>query len=110
MDNNSILTGSICLSDIPREQMKKVVCRDGKERIYVSIAVLGRRTPQTFTNNGIERTYTHYVSCAPRKEERVEGVNYFIGDLETRTFGPQSPTAEEVTNAPSVAPDEDLPF
>ena len=31
----AILSGSICLSDIPREQMKKIKCKDGVERIYV---------------------------------------------------------------------------
>lgn len=40
-----ILTGSICLSDIPREQMKKVVCKDGKERIYLNVAVIERKEP-----------------------------------------------------------------
>lgn len=30
----AILSGSICLSDIPREQMKKIKCKDGVERIY----------------------------------------------------------------------------
>lgn len=32
----SSLFGSICLSEIPREQMKKVMCKDGKERIYLN--------------------------------------------------------------------------
>ena len=27
----AILSGSICLSDIPREQMKKIKCKDGVE-------------------------------------------------------------------------------
>lgn len=109
-DNNSILTGSICLSDIPRDQMRRVKCKDGVERIYLNIAVIARKQPQTFTNNGVPRTYTHFISCAPKKEERVDGVNYIMGDLETRTFTPQTPTAEEINNAPSVGPDVDLPF
>ncbi len=40
-----ILTGSICLSDIPREQMKKVICKDGKEKIYLNVAVIERKEP-----------------------------------------------------------------
>lgn len=111
-DNNSLLSGSICLSDIPKSQMKKVMCKDGKERIYLNIAVITKKQPQTFTNNGVARTYTHFISCAPKKEERIDGENYILGDLETRTFTPQSPAPEDVANAPSIAPDEtpDLPF
>lgn len=111
-DNNSILTGSICLTDIPKSQMKKVMCKDGKERIFLNVAVITKKTPQTFTNNGVARTYTHFISCAPKKEERIDGENYILGDLETRVFTPQSPTAEDIAAAPSVAPNEtpDLPF
>lgn len=109
-NDNSLLTGSICLSDIPREVMKKVLCRDGKEKIYLNIAVVARKEPQSFTNNGTTRTFTHFISCAPKKEERKEGVSYIIGDLETRTFAPSVPTAAEIENAPAVAPDDDLPF
>lgn len=100
------LTGSICLSDIPREQMKKVMCKDGKERIFLNIFVGEKREPQTFGT----RTYTHYVSCAPRKEERTDGVNYYIGDLETFNPQPSTPTIEQVSAAPSVSPDDELPF
>lgn len=109
-ENNSLLTGSICLSDIPRSQMKKVMCKDGKERVYLNIAVIARKQPQSFTNNGVARTFTHFISCAPKKEERVDGENYIMGDLETKTFAPQSPTTEDINNAPSVGPDVDLPF
>ena len=111
-DNNSLLSGSICLSDIPKSQMKKIMCKDGKERIYLNIAVIAKKTPQTFTNNGVSRTYTHFISCAPKKEERLDGVNYILGDLETRSFAPQFPTAEEIDAAPSVSSesDADYPF
>lgn len=67
----SSLFGSICLSEIPREQMKKVMCKDGKERIFLNIWVGERKEPATFGSN----TYTHYVSCSPKKEERKDGVN-----------------------------------
>ncbi|HCK24063.1 MAG TPA: hypothetical protein DHW31_04635 [Bacteroides graminisolvens] len=102
----SNLFGSICLSEIPREQMKKVICKDGKERIFVNVWVGERKEPATFGNN----TYTHYVSCAPKKEERVEGTNYFLGDLQTYNPQPSTPTIEQVANAPSVSPEDDLPF
>lgn len=103
----SSLYGSICLSEIPREQMKKVMCKDGKERIFLNIWVGERREPVTFGN----RTYTHYVSCSPQKEERKDGVNYFLGDLQTYSQQPSMPTPEQVSSAPSVSLEDDsLPF
>lgn len=108
--NNSILTGSICLSDIPREVMKKVLCKDGQERIYLNIAVIARKEPQTFTDNDKTRTYTHFLTCAPKKEERKDNVNYILGSLETRSFAPATPTVADVEAAPAVKEDDDLPF
>ena len=99
----AILIGSICLTDIPREQMKKVVCKDGVERIYVNVAVIERKEKSQFG-------HTHFISCSPKKEERVEGKSYIIGDL--KEFVPQStsPTTEDINNAPGVEPNDDLPF
>ena len=102
----SNLFGSICLSDIPRSQMKKVMCRDGRERVFLNIFIGEKREPATFG----DRTYTHYVSCAPRKEERKEGEQYYIGDLQTWQAAPAAPTPEQVSAAPSLAPEDDLPF
>ena len=76
-----ILTGSICLSNIPREQMKKIKCKDGVERIYVNVAVIERREKSQFG-------HTHFITCSPKKEERVEGRNYICGDL--KEFAPHS--------------------
>lgn len=100
------LYGSICLSEIPRSQMKKVMCKDGKERIFLNIFVGEKKEPSTFGNN----TYTHFVSCAPKKEERVDGEQYFIGDLQTFSPQPSIPSPEQVASAPSVSPEDDLPF
>lgn len=98
----AILSGSICLSDIPREQMKKIKCKDGVERIYVNVAVIERKEKSQFG-------HTHFITCSPKKEERVEGRNYICGDL--KEFVPQntSPSPEDINNAPSVS-DDDLPF
>lgn len=101
-----MLIGSICLSDIPRDVMKKVLCKDGKQKIFVNIAVMERKEPATFG----DRTYTHFISCSPKKEERKEGVNYFIADLQTYNPQPSAPTVEQIEEAPSVGEDEDLPF
>ncbi|WP_275441023.1 hypothetical protein [Lepagella muris] len=107
-DNNSFLSGSICLTDIPKSQIKRVMCKDGKERAFLNIAIFAKKQPQTFG----DRTYTHFVSCAPKAEEREEGVNYIMGDLETRVSKPKTPTTDTVANAPGYAPNEkpDLPF
>lgn len=102
----SSLYGSICLSDIPRSQMKKVKTKDGKERIYLNIFIGERKEPVTFD----DRTYTHFVSCSPKKEERVEGENYFIGDLQTYNPQPSAPTAEQINEAPPVSEEDSLPF
>lgn len=103
----SLLFGSICLSDIPKEQMKKVLCKDGKERIYLNVSVVERKQPQEF--NG--KLYTHFISCAPKQEERKEGVNYYIGDLITYQPTIEAPSAEQIANAPSVGDDDDdCPF
>ena len=110
--NYSILTGSICLTDIPKDRIKRVICKDGKERCYLNVSVIARKTPNKIN----DRTYTHFLSCAPRKEERREGVNYIIGDLETRVFDavvPVIPTPDSVSvqkNFVSPTQDEDTPF
>lgn len=86
--------------------MKKVLCKDGKEKIFVNIAVCERKEPVTFG----DRTYKHFISCAPKKEERIEGRNYFIADLQTYNPQPSTPTLEQVASAPSVSEDDELPF
>ena len=63
----SSLYGSICLSDIPRSQMKKIMCKDGKERIFLNIFVGERKEPSTFG----DRTYTHFVSCSKKRNART---------------------------------------
>lgn len=99
----AILSGSICLSEIPREQMKKVMCKDGVERIYVNVAVIERKEKSQFG-------HTHFITCSPKKEERIEGKSYIFGDL--KEFIPQntSPASEDINNAPSIDPADDLPF
>lgn len=98
-----ILTGSICLSNIPREQMKKVMCKDGIERIFINIAVIERKEKSQYGD-------THFVSCAPKKDERKDGVNYVIGDLKRYEPQPSSPTPEQINAAPPISPSDDLPF
>lgn len=101
-----MLLGSICLSDIPRDVIKKVMCKDGKEKFFVNVAICERKESVTFG----DRTYTHFVSCAPKKEERKDGVNYFIGDLQTYNPQPKTPTLEQIDSAPGLSENDELPF
>jgi len=96
----AFLIGSICLSDIPRELIKKVETRDGA-KLFLNIAVGERKTPSKMGS-------THYVSCAPKKADRKDGVNYYIGDL--KEWQDRQPTTEDIDKAPAVDDDEVLPF
>ncbi len=101
-----MLKGSICLSKIPREVIKKVKCNDGVERKFVNFAIFERKEPVTFG----DRTYNHFMSVAPKKEERKDGVNYIVANLQTFQQQPTTPTPEQVEAAPPVSPTDDLPF
>lgn len=108
--DNTFYFGSICLSDIPKELIKEF---NGKK--YLNISISAMREPKTFTNkNGGIKTFTHYVSCKPRKEEVVEGVNYYIGNLESRdsnqTYQSASQSSIPAPPAPPATPEDDLPF
>ncbi|MDE7081645.1 MAG: hypothetical protein K2O78_08340 [Muribaculaceae bacterium] len=116
--NSDILTGSICLSDIPRELIKEVICKDGTRKKYLNIAILPRKEKKVFESNGRKRELTHLISCSPKPELRVEGRNYFIGDLQTFRKEPQMPSnyvdPEDIERADpfakSKSEEEDLPF
>ena len=105
--SNKYYTGSICLSNIPKELIQEVKCKDGQKRKYINVALMPSREPRIFGS----RVLTHYLTCAPR-EERKEGVRYEIGDFTEREFGAQSaPTAApQSAPAPSTNQGGDLPF
>lgn len=86
--------GSICLSDIPRELIKKA--DNGK--FYVNIHVNERREADKYGN-------TYNIDCRPKKEEVVEGVNYYIGNL--KEWKQQAaPTVEDIEAAPAITEEE----
>ena len=101
----ALLIGSICLSNIPRSEMKKIKCKDGVERVFLNVAVVERKEKSQFG-------HTHFITCAPKQEERKEGTNYIFGDLKVYEPEPQMPTAEEIAAAPPIPPmdDSELPF
>ena len=118
---NLVLTGSICLSDIPKEMIKKVETKQidpatGKPvtKLYLSIAVMETAEPSKFG-------HTHFISCAPKKEDRVEGRNYIIGNFKRWIPKTEPVTQEQINEAPGLTPEEiaaaeaaeqqgDLPF
>lgn len=105
---NIFLTGSICLTDIPKELIKEY---NGKK--YLNVAVGTRKEAKTFTNkDGSSRTLTHYMTCAPRQDQRKEGVNYFIADFEERNTKTTStaPSVSDIDDAQTTTKIDDLPF
>lgn len=93
------LYGSICLTDIPRELFRKA--DNGK--VYLNLRIYERKEIGKFG-------HTHVASCAPRKDEQKEGVNYFCGDF--KVSDPQQyapPTPEQVAAMPP-ADEDSLPF
>lgn len=105
------LYGSINLSRVPRELFKKVTLKDGTTAIFLNIRIGERKTPlQQETKDGKVRVIDHYVSCAPRKEDQKEGVNYFFGDLTEWKQQSNVVTTDDVASAPVANDIDDLPF
>lgn len=94
--------GSLCLSDIPKSEIKVIKCKDGKERAFLSISVHENKEA-SYSAEG-KLISDHFISCAPKKEERVEGTQYIFGNLRTWTQveQPAQPSAEEIAEAPSI--------
>jgi len=104
--------GSLCLSDIPKELIKVVKCKDGVERAFLNISIHELKEPRVDESGKV--TSDHFVSCAPRKEERDEKKNYIFGSL--RKWNEQAnsamPSQEDINNAPSYVDGQNtgLPF
>lgn len=100
------IKGSIDITKaIDAKQVKKVMCKDGREHLFVNVAIFENQEPREFQG----RVYTHAMTCAPRKEEREEGVNYYLGNFETVGAVPQTPSYESIEGA-GFATLDDLPF
>lgn len=93
--------GSICLTDIPKSEIKVVKCKDGVKRAFLNISIHEKKEPFMDANGKV--ISDHLISCAPKKENRQEGVNYIIGNLRTwqEQTATAAPTSEDIANAPS---------
>ena len=98
----SFMYGSICLSNVPKRLFKKIMCKDGKERVYLNIKVVKRKEPSKFGN-------THFISCEPKDEnERIKGEEYIFGDL--TAYSTQSNEQKAAPSYTTSSNDNDLPF
>lgn len=91
------LYGSICLTDVPKELFKKA--ENGK--IYLNMSVFKMKQPDNYGNEWA-------ASCAPKQEERKEGVNYYFGKFK-EYIPKENPQPADINNMPP-AEDDDLPF
>lgn len=89
-------TGSICLDTIPAECIK----RGDNGHLYVQIAIIENDKP--IVKNG-EVVSDHFISCAPKKEERKEGAKYIFGNIRTWKERDSIPTAQSINEMPSAA-------
>lgn len=80
------LFGSIRLSDIPKELI--TTAKNGKK--YLNIEVKQMRQPSQYG-------HTHTVKASVKRDERKDGVNYYIGNLKVSKYGNDS---EAQNNSP----------
>lgn len=96
------ITGSICLSNIPKEQIKKG--KDGK--MYISIVIAERQEVSTYGE-------THTIFMSQTEEDRnAKAPKRYIGGAKKHQPKPAPVTAEEINNLPPISQDDvdDLPF
>lgn len=97
------LRGYIDLTKIPQHVVKKIKGRDGKNHLYLNIAIF-----ETFEDN---QDNDHFISCAPVKEKRQEGATYSIGYLNTWVNKQgEVVTQEQINNAPTMDENDSLPW
>lgn len=96
---SDFLTGSICLTDIPKEFITEG--KNGKK--YVNFAVSKRKEVSQFGE-------THTITVSKPKDQRKEGEGLtFIGGLkEWKGNGQQSSSPTQTTSTSSA--EDDLPF
>lgn len=96
----SLITLSVCLTDIPKEAIKQ---SESNGKKYLSITVQDLREVD-------ERGNTHSVSITQSREERLAKVKkVYLGRGKEYHFGENNPTVEQVGSMPKAVVD-DLPF
>ena len=83
--------------------VRKVTFKDGEHQL-LNVNVNERQQPS-------EKGHTHYIRASVKKEEMVQGENYYLGDMKPSTFGnnPAQPqTQKPVQNVNDDG--NDLPF
>ena len=89
---------SICLSDIPREKLRKAT--NGK--IYVNLIVAERREPDQFGND-----LTVYVDQS-KEEREAKAERVYVGAGRNYTFTQTPVTPEAVDQLPGLNANDDL--
>lgn len=92
---------SLCVSDIPKEKIKKH--KNGKK--YLSIVVAERKEKDQFDND-------LYVFISQTKEEReAKADKIYVGSGQTKSFKNEGVSVQDVEDMPSIGDDDsDLPF
>lgn len=85
--------GSICLSDVPKEQI--VTAKNGKK--YLNISINERQEPSQYG-------HTHYIRTKDKKDDKV----VYIGELKPSQYDNQQAQAQQ--QVPQQQEDDDLPF
>ena len=100
------LIGSICLSDIPKELITEFTTKSGKVKKYLNVAIFERKQPS-------EKGHTHFLSCAPEQNKRVEGMSYIIGNFKaggTNSKSAETQPKQTETQKQESGKHDDLPF
>ena len=92
---------SICLSDIPKDKIK----RADNGNAYVNLICSRRKEPDAYGN-------THFIAISSTKEERESGAEkIYCGSAKQYNPQPQPVTPESIDDMPPIGDDDDqLPF
>lgn len=97
---SDFLTGSICLTDIPKEFITEG--KNGKK--YVNFAVSKRKEVSQFGE-------THTITVSKPKDQRKEGEGLtFIGGLKEWKGNGQQPITNPAKLSSTTVTEDDLPF
>lgn len=86
--------GSICLSNIPEEQI--VTAKNGKK--YLNISINERQETSQYG-------HTHYIRMKDKKDDKV----VYIGELKPSQYDNPQPQKQETPQQEEIV-DNDLPF